>query len=74
MGVDLLALPYKSASPTSNHIATQTLEGYVLPLLLHNLHFNIGIHPECYLDLNLLYYDKNNGKHHSENIGTTRVD
>jgi hypothetical protein len=80
--MDLLTPPSssKSASATTNDIATQTLEGYVLPLLLlaplllHNLHFNIGIHPECYLDLNLPYYGKNNGKHHSENIGTSRVD
>jgi hypothetical protein len=76
-GVDLLAPP---SSPPSSDIGIQTLEGYILPLLLqasiflNNLHFNIGIHPECYLDLNLPYYDKNNGKHHSENIGTSRVD
>jgi hypothetical protein len=84
-GVDLLAPPSssKSTSATSNDfdIGIQTLEGYVLPLLpqapifLHNLHFNIGIHPECYLDLvDLPYYDKNTGKHHSENIGTSCVD
>jgi hypothetical protein len=81
--VDLLApSSSKSASPPSNDldIVTRTLEGYVLPLLpqapvfLHNLHFNIGIDPECYLDLDLPYYDKNNGKHHSENIGMSRVD
>jgi hypothetical protein len=75
-GVDLLAPP----SPTSNDTGIQTLEGYILPLLLqapiflNNLHFNIEIHPECYLDLKLPYYNKNNGKHHSENIGTSRVD
>jgi len=45
-----------------------------VPIFLNNLHFNIGIHPECYLDLNLPYYDKNSGKHHSENIGMSRVD
>jgi len=82
--VDLFAPPpsSKSTSATTNDldIATQTLEGYVLPLLqqaplfLNNLHLNIGIHPECYLDLNLPYYNKNNGKRHSENIGTSRVD
>jgi hypothetical protein len=66
---------------TGFDIVSQTLEGYVLPLLpqapifLHNLHFKIGINPECYLGLaDLLYYDKNNGKRHSENIGTSRVD
>jgi len=82
-GVDLLAPPSstKSASTTNDFdIGIQTLEGYVLPLLpqapifLHNFHFKIGIDPECYLDLNLPYYDKNNGKHHSENIGTSHVD
>jgi hypothetical protein len=84
-GVDLLAPPSstKSASATSedyDDIVNQTLEGYVLPLLpqapifLHNFHFKIGIDPECYLDLNLPYYDKNNGKHHSENIRTSHVD
>jgi hypothetical protein len=83
-GVDLLAPPpsSKSASTPFNDldIVNQTLEGYVLPLLpqapifLHNFHFKIGIHPECYLDLNLPYYDKNNGKRHSENIRTSRVD
>ena len=44
------------------------------PIFLHNFHFKIGINPECYLDLNLPYYDKNNGKRHSENIGTSHVD
>ena len=83
-GVDLLALPpsCKSASPPSNDldIVNQTLEGYVLPLLpqapifLHNFHFKISIDPECYLDLELPYYDKNNGKRHSENIRTSHVD
>ena len=83
-GVDLLAPPSsstKSASPPSEvDIVNQTLEGYVLPLLpqapifLHNFHFKIGIDPECYLDLNLLYYDNNNGKRHSENIRTSHVD
>ena len=82
-GVDLLAPSSSiSASATSNDldIVNQTLEGYVLPLLpkapifLHNFHFKIGIDPECYLDLNLPYYDKNNGKRHSENIRTSHVD
>ena len=79
--MDLLVPPSsKSASATSNDLDIVTLGGYVLPLLpqapifLHNLHFNIGIDPECYLELNLPYYDKNNGKRHSENIGTSRVD
>jgi hypothetical protein len=72
----------KLACATSNDfdIVNQTLEGYVLPLLpqapvfIHNLHFKIGVDPECYLDLDIPYYDKNNGKYHSENIGTSHVD
>ena len=81
-GVDLLVPPSsKSASHPSNDLdIVQTLEGYVLPLLpqapifLHNFHFKIGIDPGCYPDLNLPYYDKNNGKRHSENIRTSHVD
>ena len=81
-GVDLLAQPPSSTKspPSEVDIVNQTLEGYVLPLLpqapifLHNFHFKIGIDPECYLDLNLPYYDKNNGKRHSENIRTSHVD
>ena len=56
------------------------MEGHVIPLLpqapifIHNLHFKIQIARECYLDLDLPYYNKNNGKRHSENIGTSHVD
>jgi hypothetical protein len=86
-GVDLSTL--SSLSPSSKLVSvpsndfttvTKTLEGYVLPLLpqapifIHNLHFKIQITSECYLELDLPYYDKNNGKHHSENIGTSNVD
>jgi hypothetical protein len=81
-GVDLLAPSSKLASATSKDfdVVNNTLEGYVLPLLpsapifIHNLHFKIQIDPECYLDLDLPYYDKNNGKRHSENIGTSHID
>jgi hypothetical protein len=79
-GVDLLAPPSSFKSPTSNDFnIVQTLEGYVLPLLpkapifLHNFHFKIRIDPECFADLELPCYDKNNGKRHSESIGTSRV-
>jgi hypothetical protein len=86
-GVDLL-VPSSSklaSSATSkdyyyDDIVTNTLEGYVLPLLphapifLHNLHFKTQVASECYRDLDLPYYDKNNGKRHSENIGTSHVD
>jgi hypothetical protein len=80
-GVDLLASSSQLASATHNDfIVTNTLEGYVLPLLpqapifIHNLHFKTQVASECYLDLDLPYYDKNNGKRHSENIGTSHVD
>jgi len=52
----------------------------VLPLrpqasiFLHNLHFKTQGPSECYHELDLPYYKKNKGKHHSENIGTSRVD
>ncbi|MFY9871677.1 MAG: hypothetical protein WAK17_18340, partial [Candidatus Nitrosopolaris sp.] len=81
-GVDL---PTPSSSSkletiTNFDVVTQTLEGYILPLLphapifIHNLHFKIQVARECYLDLDLPYFDKNNGKRHSENIGTSHVD
>jgi hypothetical protein len=81
-GVDLLVPSSKLASAPSNDfdIVTNTLEGYVLPLLpqapifIHNLHFKTQVTSECYLHLDLPYYDKNNGKRHSENIGTSHVD
>ena len=83
--MDLLARPSSSklaSSATSNDldIVTNTLEGYVLPLLppapifIHNLHFKTQVATECYLDLDLPYYDRNNGKRHSENIATSHVD
>ena len=83
-GVDLLAPPPSSSKSTSSpfevDIVNQTLEGYVLPLLpqvpifLHNFHFKIRFDPECFADLELPYYDKNNGKRHSENIRTSHLD
>jgi hypothetical protein len=81
-GVDLLTPPSssKSASPLSNDFDIANQTAYVVPLLpqapvfIHNLHFKVGIDPQCYLDLDIPYYAKNNGKHHSENIGTSHVD
>ena len=61
-------------------MAYHTLEGYVLPLLpeapllVHNLHFKTKITPECYSELNLPSYKKNEGKNHEEIIGNTKVD
>jgi hypothetical protein len=78
-GVDLLAPPSSkltSAISDDSDIVTNTLEGYVLPLLpqapifIDNLHFKTQVPSECYLDLDLPYYEKNKGKNHSENIGT----
>ena len=78
-GVDLLA-PSSKLPSNDFDIVTNTLEGYMLPLLpqapifIHNLHFKTQVPSECYVDLDLPYYDKNNGKRHSENIGTSHVD
>jgi len=81
-GVDL-PTPSSSSkleSSTDFDVVTKTLEGYVLPLLpdapifIHNLHFKTQVASECYLDLDIPYYENNNGKRHSENIGTSRVD
>jgi hypothetical protein len=61
-------------------VILQTLEGYVLPLLpkaplfIHNMHFKTKISTECYRELNLPCYNKNNGKYHTEIIGNARVD
>ena len=78
-GVDLLA-PSSKLPSNDFDIVTNTLEGYMLPLLpqapifIHNLHFKTQVPSECYLDLDLPYYDRNNGKRHSENIATSHVD
>ena len=62
------------------YMAYYTLDGYVLPLLpeapllIHNLTFKIKIIPECYLQLNLPSYRKNQGKLYEVIIGQTKVD
>lgn len=74
---------FKSNHPLSQcieYMANNTLEGYVLPLLIdsplfvHNLHFKTTITPECYSELKLPSYKKNHGKQHEEIIGKTKVD
>jgi len=74
---------FKSKHPLSQcfeYMANYTLEGYVLPLLVgaplkvHNLRFKTKIIPECYSELNLPLYKKNQGKFHEEIIGKTKVD
>jgi hypothetical protein len=55
-------------------ISTRTIELYCPPEWKHNFHFKIGINPNYYHELDIPYYDKNNGKRHSENIGTSRID
>ncbi len=83
-GVGIL-LPTLSSSkfPLSQCLqltTVHTLEGYVLPLLpeaplyIHNMHFKTKVLPECYSELDLPYYKRNNGKHHAEIIGKTGVD
>jgi hypothetical protein len=62
-----------------NSIATQSLEGYVLPLLpsaplyIHKIHSRLKISPECYKELNLPISKGNNGKQHVVIIGKVRV-
>ena len=82
-GVDLLSTPSSSKSPLSQclqYTVIPTLEGYVLPLLLqaplfiHNMHFKTKVLPECYTELDLPCYKRNNGKYHPEIIGKTKVD
>jgi hypothetical protein len=85
VGIILLSHSHLSSSksPLSQclqHMAVHTLEGYVLPLLpeaplfIHNMHFKTKVLPECYSELDLAYYRGNNGKHHAEIIGNTRID
>jgi len=71
-----------SSASLSNHPEStiiQTLEGYILPLLptaplhIHNMHFKLTITPECYTELKLKQWKKNNGKYLSEIIGTTGI-
>lgn len=86
-GVGILSMSRSSSSSSKSplseciqYTAIPTLEGYVLPLLpqaplfIHNMHFKTKVLPECYLQLDLPYYNRNNGKHHAEIIGRTRVD
>lgn len=62
------------------YMSYYTLEGYVLPMLLespllvHNLTFKTKITHECYSELNLPAYRRNNGKYHELIIGKTKVD
>ena len=72
-----------SISPLSQclqYVTIQTLEGYVLPLLaeaplfVHNMHFKTKVLSECYKELKLPYYKRNNGKYCQEIIGSTLVD
>jgi hypothetical protein len=61
-------------------MAYYTLEGYVLPLLheapllVHNLTFKTKIIPECYSELNLPLFRRNQGKLYEVIIGQTKVD
>jgi hypothetical protein len=44
------------------------------PLFIHNMHFKTKVSPECYSELKIPYYKRNNGKYHTEIIGNTHVD
>jgi hypothetical protein len=85
LGVGLLSTTPsgRSKHPLSQcieYMSYHTLEGYVLPLLpeaplqVHNLTFKTKITPECYSELKLPSYKKNNGKVYEEIIGKTKVD
>lgn len=64
---------------STDAIAIQSLEGYVLPLLpsaplhIHKLQFKLKITPECYAELGPSMDDGNKGKQHVEVIGKVRV-
>jgi hypothetical protein len=64
---------------STDTIAIQSLEGYVLPLLpsaplhVHKLQFKLKITPECYAELGPTMDDRNKGKEHVEIIGKVRV-
>ena len=83
-GVNSIILPVNSSiSPLSQclqYVAVQTLEGYLLPLLpeaplfIHNMHFKTKFPSECYNEIKLPCYMRNNGKHFQEIIGNTLVD
>jgi hypothetical protein len=70
----------KDGTTTSTDtIAIQSLEGYVLPLLpsaplhIHKLQFKLKITPECYAELGPSMDEGNKGKQHVEVIGKVRV-
>lgn len=44
------------------------------PLFIHNMHFKTKVSPECYAELKLPCYKKNNGKYRTEIIGETHAD
>ena len=71
-----ISYPYSD----SGQIVSETLEGYILPLLpesplfIHNIHLKLKISPEHYLELSFPAIQGNKGKRHSEIIGTSYVD
>ena len=73
----------KSKHPLSQcieYMSYYTLEGFILPLLreapllVHNLTFKTKIIPECYSELNLPLFRRNQGKLYEVIIGGTKVD
>jgi hypothetical protein len=72
--------PKHPLSHCIEYMAYYTLEGYVLPLLheapllVHNLTFKTKIIPECYSELNLPLFRRNQGKLYEVIIGQTKVD
>jgi hypothetical protein len=65
---------------TTDQIVSQTLEGYILPLLpttpsyIHNIHLKLSITPQCYEELGFPTIPGNKGKKTTVVIGKAKVD
>jgi hypothetical protein len=76
----LTAVPVILESINKNEILSQTLEGYILPMLpstplhIHNIHLKTKVLTDCYAQLDLPNYKRNQGKFHSEDINKSRAD
>jgi hypothetical protein len=79
--VGVTEVPYFQSIHSSNKdaIVTQTLEGYVLPILgripasIHKIQLEIKLNPEYYNDIRLLARSENRGKTHEEIIASILV-
>jgi hypothetical protein len=63
----------------TDQIISQTLEGYILPLLpttpshIHNIHLKLSVTPQCYEELSLRTIPDNKGKKTTVVIGKSKV-